>query len=66
MVLQEVVPLSMRGKEIRSGVIYVGPPSFLLIEYQHLTITELLQNETPTSVTVAFKEKGCLTPMVKR
>ena len=65
-VLQEVVPPPMRGKEMRSGVIYVGPPSFLLIEYQHVTITEQLQNETPTSVTVAFKEKGCLTPMVKR
>ena len=65
-VLQEVVPPSMRGKEIRSGVIYVGAPSFLLIEYEHVTITELLQNETPTSVTVAFKEKGCVTPKVNR
>jgi hypothetical protein len=65
-VLQEVVPPPMRGKEIRSLVEAVGAPSVLLIEYQHVTITELLQNETPTSVTVAFKEKGCLTPTVKR
>ena len=65
-VLQEVVPPSMRGKEIRSGVIQMGAVSFLLIEYEHVTITELLQNETPTSVTVAFKEEGCLRPMVKR
>jgi hypothetical protein len=65
-VLQEVVPPSMRGKEIRSGVIEMGALSFLNIEYEHVTITELLQNETPTSVTVAFKAKGCLTPTVKR
>ena len=64
--LQEVVPPSMRGKEIRSGVIAVGAPSFLLIEYEHVTITELLQNETPTSVTVAFKERGCETPSTIR
>jgi hypothetical protein len=65
-VLQEVVPLPMRGKEIRSAMMQMGAVSFLLIEYEHVSITELLQNETPTSVTVAFKEKGCLTPMVKR
>jgi hypothetical protein len=65
-VLQEVVPLSMRGKEIRSGVIAVGAPSFLLVEYEHVTITELLQNETPTSFTVLFKEGGCETPKVNR
>jgi hypothetical protein len=38
----------------------------LLIEYEHVTITELLQNETPTSLTVAFKQKGCETPRVIR
>jgi hypothetical protein len=65
-VLQEVVPPSTRGKEIRSGVIQMGAVSFLLIEYEHVTVTELLQGETPTSVTVAFKEEGCLRPMVKR
>jgi hypothetical protein len=65
-VLKEVVPPPMRGKEIRSLVEAVGAPSVLLIEYEHVTITELLQNETPTSVKVAFKEKGCLTPTVKR
>jgi hypothetical protein len=57
--LQEVVPPSMRGKEIRSGVIQMGAVSFLLLEYEHVTITELLQNETPTSFTVAFKQEGC-------
>jgi hypothetical protein len=65
-VLQEVVPPSTRGKEIRSGMIQMGAVSFLLIEYEHVTVNELLQGETPTSVTVAFEEKGCLTPMVKR
>jgi len=65
-VLQEVVPPSTRGKEIRSGVIQMGAVSFLLIEYEHVTVTELLQGETPTSVTVAFKEEGCLRPRVKR
>ena len=63
-VLQEVVPASMRGKEISSGVIEAGALSFLLIEYEHVTITELLQNEIPTSVTVAFKEEGCEMPKV--
>lgn len=60
--LQEVVPPSMRGKEIRSGAIQMGALSRLFIEYEHVTITELLQAETPTSFTVAFKEEGCETP----
>jgi hypothetical protein len=57
-VLQEVLPPSIRGKEIRTIAMAVGAPSVLLIEYEHVTITELLQNETPTSFTVAFKEEG--------
>ena len=60
--IQEVVPPSIRGKEVRSGVIEMGAVAFLLIEYERVTITEQLQNETPTSVTVAFKEEGCETP----
>jgi hypothetical protein len=65
-VLQEVVRPSMRGKEICSGVIAVGAPSFLLIEYEHVTISELLQNERPTSFKVAFKQEGCETPVETR
>ena len=65
-VLQEIVPLSMRGKEIRSYVTYMGALSQWVIEYEHVTITELLQNETPTSVTVAFKQEGCEMPKTIR
>ena len=65
-VLQEVVPPPMRGKEIRGVVTETGAVSVSQIEYEHMTISEVRQNETPTSVTVAFKEKGCLTPTVKR
>ena len=56
----------MRGKEIRSAMMQMGAVSFLLIEYEHVSITELLQNETPTSVTFVFKEEGCETPKVNR
>jgi hypothetical protein len=61
-VLQEVVPPSMRGKEMRSAMTEMGAVSFLLIEYEHLSITELLKNETPRNVKVAFKQQGCETP----
>ena len=58
-VLQEVVPPPMRGKEIRGVVTETGAVSVSQIEYEHMTISEVRQNETPTSVTVAFKEQGC-------
>jgi hypothetical protein len=61
-VFQEVVPPATRGKDIRGGRIDMGGLSLLRIEYEHVTITELLQAETPTSFTVPFKQDGCETP----
>jgi hypothetical protein len=59
--LKEVVPLSMRRKEIRWMQVQMGALSLLRIEYEHVTITKI-----PPSFTVAFKEDGCETPEMIR
>jgi hypothetical protein len=59
--LKEVVPLSMRRKEIRWMEVQMGALSLLRIEYEHVTITKI-----PPSFTVAFKEDGCETPEMIR
>jgi hypothetical protein len=57
--LMELVPMTMRGKQLLRMVEAVGLPSMSHIEYRNVTISELWQGEQRTGVTVAFKEEEC-------
>jgi hypothetical protein len=55
----ELVPVTMRGKELGRMVEAVGAPSVSHIEYENVTISELRQGERRTGVTVRFKNEEC-------
>ena len=55
----ELVPLNVRGKELRRMVMMVGLPGALMVEYEFVTITELLQGNKRTGVTITFTKEQC-------
>ena len=58
-VLQEVVPSSVRGKEVNRMVEATGAPMFILTVYEHVSIGELQVNGIGRGITVTFKDLGC-------
>ena len=56
----ELVPLTIRGKELRRLYEAMGLPAMLTVEYENVTISELLQGKRRTAVTIAFKSAECL------
>ena len=58
-VLNEVIPPSMRGKEINRGMMATGAPMLIFTYYEHVTITELKHGAIGTGVTVTFKDAAC-------
>jgi hypothetical protein len=56
-VLLELVPVSMRGKQLNIGAFSSGPNSIKFTTYEHVMISE-----SQTSVTVAFKREVCRNP----
>jgi hypothetical protein len=53
--LAELVPDSMRGKELGRLIDYAGGASAVFVEYEHVTISET-PNET---ITVSFHKDDC-------
>jgi len=61
-VIEELVPLSARGKEIGGGVASAGRISMRLTEYEHIAISEPQDSDHPgrrTAVTITFKRPDC-------
>jgi len=62
LVIDELVPLSARGKEIGAGVLSASRAAVRLTEYEHVDITEPQDPDHPgrrTSVTITFKRPDC-------
>jgi hypothetical protein len=57
--LLELLPPTMRGKELRRMVMAFGAPSVSTIEYENVVISESLQDVRRTGVTVTFKNEPC-------
>lgn len=57
--LAELLPLPMRGKELRRMMMQMGLLSLSMVEYENVTITELLSGSTRTGITVTFKNEMC-------
>ncbi len=55
--LAELLPVSLRGKELRRMSAAMGAISMSSIEYENVTISEIL--ERPGTVTVSFKGESC-------
>jgi hypothetical protein len=58
-VLDEVVPDSVRGKEIRRLVIVAGILSTVHTEYEYLSIDEHFKSGIGTGIVVTSKDPGC-------
>jgi hypothetical protein len=57
--LLKLVPITMRGKELRRMWEAVGLPAVQMTEYENVTISETLQGDTRTGVTITFKHEPC-------
>jgi hypothetical protein len=58
-VLNEVVPLSIRGKELNRMMVAVSGPMHSLTVYEHVTISELQIDGVGQGITVTFKDPAC-------
>jgi hypothetical protein len=57
--LLKLLPLSMRGKELRKMQGQQGLASVLWTEYENVTISEVSQGQGRTGVTVIFTNEKC-------
>lgn len=57
--LAELVPDSMRGKELRRMMGRMSLAWMLTVEYQHVAISETGHGDTRNATTVRFKTEGC-------
>jgi hypothetical protein len=60
--LAELVPYSMRGKELNQGAMVMGIMSTLFVEYEHVTVVETRDDNQPcgnNTITVTFKNGNC-------
>ena len=59
MVLEEVVPPSLRGKELGRRTMATGVPMMSFTEYEHVTISESKNGDIGNGITVTFKNAAC-------
>jgi hypothetical protein len=57
--LLKLLPLTMRGKELRKMAEQQGLASVLATEYENVTISEVSQGQGRTGVTVIFTNEKC-------
>lgn len=57
--LLKLLPLSMRGKELGRMVEMFGLPGVRITLYENVTISELLEGQRRTGVTVTFTKEKC-------
>jgi hypothetical protein len=59
-VLEEVLPPSIRGKQINEGMGMTGAfLSFSMADYEHVTISEVKNGDIGNGITVTFKDAVC-------
>ena len=58
-ILEEVVPSSIRGKEINHGLFAAKAATFSLTDYEHVSIGEVQVGGTGKGITVTFKDPAC-------
>jgi hypothetical protein len=57
--LLELIPSARRGKELRGFVTTMGLGGISVVAYENVTITEMLQGQRRTGVTVTFPNESC-------
>lgn len=64
--VDQLVPLAMRGKEVGRQVVAVGLPSVSVVMYEHIAIAENLQGSKRTGVTITFTGETCDQPPARQ
>ena len=57
--LLKLLPLTLRGKELRQMASQMGLASVLATEYENVTISAASNGQGPTGVTVIFTNEKC-------
>jgi hypothetical protein len=57
--LTELIPVSMRGKELRKMVEMSGMNSIRIVEYENVAVSESYHGDQRTGVTVSFPKEQC-------
>jgi hypothetical protein len=57
--LADLLPASMRGKELNRFMTRSGLAWASIVEYEHVTIVETGHGDTRNPTTVRFKTEGC-------
>ena len=58
--LVELIPPARRGKELGTMVTMMGLPGISVVTYENVTITEILQGQERSGITVTFPNESCL------
>jgi len=58
-VLDEVIPPSIRGKELNTIMTATGAPMLFITVYEHVTIGEFQIGDMGRGITVTFKDPAC-------
>ena len=58
-ILNEVVPPSLRGKELGGMATAAGAIMMFSTDYEHVTISEIKNAAIGTGITVTFKDPAC-------
>jgi hypothetical protein len=58
-ILAELLPATIRGKELHRALFAMGSASGSVVEYENVTIHKMFHGERPTGVTVTFKNEDC-------
>lgn len=64
--LADLVPDSMRGKEINRGMLAMGANTMIFIEYENVMVNELQVGEPfdhDNHITIYFKRDDCRSPV---
>jgi hypothetical protein len=57
--LLELIPAAQRGKELRRHVTMMGLPGISVVAYENVTVSEMLQGQQRTGITVTFPNESC-------
>jgi hypothetical protein len=57
--LLELIPPARRGKELGRGVTMMGAPGISVVRYENVMISEMLQGQERTGITVRFPNESC-------
>ena len=57
--LLKLIPSAQRGRKLGRSVTMMGAPGISVVRYENVTITEMIQGQERTGITVTFPNESC-------